>query len=208
MKTGAKLIMLLAVLAICMPAQGEFLIYKVNGRDKGAESNGSDEIFTDSSRSYLIIEVVYEDGVIVDMNPQAYTVEYWREGRDKFWEVNEDLDELVIQRFDDGRRVLYSLANVNEIEGSYVFFASLLHGRAQTPRVFDGVEVPMTLSGYTLENIVGDESTIIKVNCRLENRGTRDINEDPEVETIEDAVDAVINHLEDDLGYVEYEEIM
>jgi len=90
MKMFAKLVMLLVVLAFCLPADGEILIFNKTMRGFFAEGELSDpndiespldwDAGEETLSGYLILEVEYDaNGLIVDIG-DAVQVEYWMEG--------------------------------------------------------------------------------------------------------------------------------
>jgi hypothetical protein len=92
MKTLAKFVMLLVVLAFCLPADGEILIYTKTMKCFGAEGytvDGDpwvwDWVGDERVTGFLILDVVYDGNDLVYIE-DAEQVEYWREGRDKYYE--------------------------------------------------------------------------------------------------------------------------
>ena len=96
MKTMTKLMMLLVLLAFCLPADGEILIYTKTMKCFGAEGTQEidspviwDWVGDERVVGFLILDVLYEDGEIVWVW-DAEQVEYWREGRERFYEQWEE----------------------------------------------------------------------------------------------------------------------
>ena len=171
MKTGAKLIMLLAVLAICMPAQGEILVYRKTIRCEGAEYGDVNDIYRETIRGFLVLDVTYEDNEISAIN-SAYQWEYGRYEGEKWADGEPESHEFEYQRFADDRQVLYSFAELGEDEGSDAFEALVLQGKARSTRL-DPNEIPISLAGYGVFNYTEDEVGMCQFRLRLDRRATR-----------------------------------
>lgn len=173
MKTVAKLVMLLAVLAICMPAQGEILIYRKTVTYEGAEYNGIDDLYRETIRGFLILDVEYDGDEIVAVD-DAIQIEYGRYEGEKW--ADWDTHDFEIQRFDDGRNILYSLAELSE-DGVEDFFALVLQGKARQFSRTVSNEVPTSLIGYGVHNTTEDSVDMCRFNLRLIRGFTNDANE-------------------------------
>lgn len=108
MKVLAKLIMLLIVLAVCVPANADILIYKKTLQCWNAYSPGVGIWNVDKSRirGYFILEVNYNpDGTLAGI-VDAAQVDYWRDRQEgKLYEViDHDFD---IIRVVDRRSVIW-----------------------------------------------------------------------------------------------------
>ena len=92
MKTLTRLTMVLAVLAICLPADGEILIYRktmtcfeVEGEEVIGNGPAWDwAMYRGWPRGYLILDVNYVDGQIAQID-NAVQVEYWVEEGHKYY---------------------------------------------------------------------------------------------------------------------------
>lgn len=194
MKIMAKLIMLLVVLAFCMPAQADILIYNKSVKYEGVElGETTDDLYRCSYRGYLILEVTFDPNGEIDTIDEAVQIIYWRDGQTKYtddWEHDFD-----IARFEEGNISGYGLTESDTGEG--YFYASMLSGRARDMDIgFEDVnEVPQQLKGTTLEHDTGNYSEVGSYNLRLNNSWTRFANE--EGYDAEDAYDDIVDMLAD-----------
>ena len=151
MRTSVKLVMLLAVLVICMPAQGEILIYS-----KVMNCFEATEMFTDVwdvydgvRKGFLIIDVEYDQNEVAGIN-QAIQMEFWKD-KDGKWFFQEDheldYDRIVVE--DDVYLVLEESRTDNEI------FFIMLRGKTKNENIGLGRdaqrEVPRLLEGPIIE---------------------------------------------------------
>jgi hypothetical protein len=150
MKTMGKLGMLLAVLAICMPAQGEILIYSKQYECWGASSAdmlvwNADEW---AQRGYLVLDVDYDPNGEPNEILQAEQIEFNR--RDKeFWQITEDYD---IERIEVGRDVIWVIEYVyGDGFGAEII---MLKGTPKNMNIGLGIdakrEVARKLTGYMM----------------------------------------------------------
>ena len=93
MKTLTKFVMLLAVLAFCLPADGEILIYTKTMKCFEAEGEALDGdpfdwlwVGDERITGYLILDVVYNGDGTIDFIDDAHQVEYWRDGGERWYE--------------------------------------------------------------------------------------------------------------------------
>ena len=93
MKKLAKLVMLLAVLAFCLPADGEILIFNKTVKCWWADAqrivDGVDwtwQVGDERITGYLILDVEYDENGEIDYINSAEQVDYWREGRERWYE--------------------------------------------------------------------------------------------------------------------------
>ena len=178
MKTMVKLVMLLAVLVICMPAQGEILIYsklyKCWWADSADLENWNIESWT--QKGFLVLDVDYdpngEPNEIIDMEH----VEYRKDGRDKwYWHYDED---YIFERIEVGGGVIWVLEYINAtdttsaeiiiLKGKPVDMNIGLGGNAQR-------EVVHVLNGYVLylDIGMGVEKEMCTMSLRLNGKLTR-----------------------------------
>jgi len=145
MKTLAKFVMLLALLAFCLPADGEILIFNKSMKCFEAEGqaviddpNGWtwDDVGDERITGYLILDVEYdEDGEIVEIN-DAHQVEYWREGRERWYEQWDEWFEVERIDVNDrwGRPIVYWVLEgwdaYEDEDEEYIWFV-MLRGRAR-----------------------------------------------------------------------------
>jgi hypothetical protein len=84
-----KLVMLLVVLALCMPSYGYILVYKLTMSGTAARWETTDDtegwlLGKDSGRGYLVLDVDEDDpNVLYDVQ----FISYWSEGNDKGYEI-------------------------------------------------------------------------------------------------------------------------
>ena len=207
MRTLVKLIVLLALLAICMPAQGEILVYSKVYHCWGAEEiidDGVDwDIWDYTQRGFLVLDVVFDEfGEVVGIE-EAVQIEFWREDlRDKYYYV--DGEDFFIERVDDGDEVFWVLEQLYGTEGE----AEILMVKGK-PRVIsiglgrereDRREVARALSGYWLYLYLDEviDKEMCTFSLRLQGRFTRLAN-DPDFgdQDFGTTIDAIIDWLED-----------
>jgi len=193
MKTFAKLVMLLVVLAMCLPAQGEILIFSKSMNCFWAEgelNDGVDWYYAGEERitGFLILEVVYDyDGKPVEI-AQAVQVEYWREGwMERFFEQDEE--DFIIERIEVegpwGRPIVYWVLDSIDNPAEDEVCAVMVRGKAAMSNIGLGWtaeqrrEVASSLTGaaLVLEIFEGEPDEIEKAICcvtwRLQSWWTR-----------------------------------
>ena len=208
MRTLVKLIVLLALLAICMPAQGEILVYSKVYHCWGAEEiidDGVDwDIWDYTQRGFLVLDVVFDEfGEVVGIE-EAVQIEFWREDlRDKYYYV--DGEDFFIERVDDGDEVFWVLEQLYGAEDE----AEILMVKGNRPRMIniglsrdrdDRREVARALSGYWLYLYLGEgiEKEMCTFSLRLHGRFTRLANSpDFGDQDFGTTIDAIIDWLED-----------
>jgi len=187
-----KLVMLLAVLALCMPAYGEILVYKVSGRAKGIDID--DQVMgTAKFRGYHVVDVNFngepniEDDVLIvygrDENGDKIGGGYGEAIADFMqvdiasfaWAVWLNLDDQVIGTVTGKARERNIGADDDEIVAL----------RMKGHLLVDGVVPP------TFHDSVGSG----KISARLKRKWTRDYNE--EGANVNDVVDEIIDYLID-----------
>ena len=208
MKTMVKLVMLLAVLAICMPAQGEILVYSKLYNCWAAQEVLDDGVDWNvdewTQRGFLTLNVIYDGDEILGIDG-AYQVEYWRDGRNKwYWDYPE---EFYIERVDVGDEVIWVLEYI------YAYFESaaqitMLRGKPRDINIGlgrdDKREVARRLDGYILELYMGMgvEKQMCTMSLRLHDRFTRLANDPDECnQNFECAVLGLIIPWLEDRGY-------
>jgi hypothetical protein len=98
MKAIAKLVVLLILLGVCLPAYGEIIIYSFTNTNSeyNNDSESGGYVGSEAEKGYIILEVTYnEDGTITIDN--ATLISYWKDGSDKWYEQM-DLEELGLER--------------------------------------------------------------------------------------------------------------
>lgn len=176
MKTIIKLIMLLAVLGICIPAQAEILIYSKTIKCWVAENMGDDDwdIYIERIKGFLILEVVIEFDEIVDIN-DAVQIEYAKSGRERWVDIY--FPEFDIEKITDGGKVQFVLTDPNFVDGD--FWITMLTGAGKKYNI--GLqhrqEIPRQLKGHTLWHDFLDINTICDMNMRIQQKFTKEANE-------------------------------
>ena len=233
MKTMAKFVMLLALLAFCLPADGEILIFTKTLRcfevDGERELDNGDEWLWDAGderiTGYLILEVEYDENGEIDYINDAEQVEYWRDGRERWfeqWGEGYDVERIEIEDR-AGRPIVYWVLEdwdtwSNGFEGIWFI---MLKGRARMVNIGLGWapeerrEVASMLDGCLLfweswidEEPIPDIEYIEKSLCcetlRLHPWWTRLAN-DPDIgdQDFEFAVWDIVKAWLEWLGYVE-----
>lgn len=113
MKTIKILFMLLLLLAVYTPAQGEILIYQKTV--KGFDCNSLSDVWDVNERrnkGYLVLEIEYEyvDDVLTIQEVNAVQIDYFKEGDDKwFVEVAHDFN---IVRADYNGKLMWFLTDI------------------------------------------------------------------------------------------------
>jgi hypothetical protein len=190
MKTMARLVMLLVVVTICLPVRGDILIYNKTVTWEGVDLGEEDDVYRETDRGFLILEVTYEGDEITSVD-NAIQIIYGGRGQDKW--IDEWTHNLDIQRFQDGNIIGYGLVEYDSDDG--YFYALWISGRAKEQNIgnADPNEVPQSLVGTAIEHDTGNYSERGTYNLRLNNPATRAANE--ESMDFEQAYDMVIEHL-------------
>jgi hypothetical protein len=210
MKTLAKLVVLLILLGVCLPAYGEIIIYSFTNTNShyNNDSESGGDVGSETEKGYIILEVTYnEDGTIASID-NATRISYWKEGSDKWYEQM-DIGELSLERIVYGsndskvRWMVYQ-----EGDGSML----ILTGRAYDKNIgaAENRKVATTLKGYNLwHDDLGDgsfEFGIEKITLTLKTTWTKHANDDEGLnQDFDAAVDYAIAYL-DGKGYDEYVE--
>jgi hypothetical protein len=96
-----KLVMLLVVLALCVPSYGYILVYKMTVSGTTAEWEATDDtegwlLHKASARGYLVLDVDDDDpNVLYDVQ----FIDYWSEGNDKgygMWDTGEEFTHSIL----------------------------------------------------------------------------------------------------------------
>lgn len=201
MKTLVKLVILLAVLAICMPVEGEILIYKKTVKCWDAIEDEPWDVEEFTIRGYLVLDVNHVNGdVIVEASAQ---VEYWKDDDgNKWWDVNEENFYVIRVENDEVEWVLAEADTDPNQQGEI----TMLKGKARDMNVGfrnnNKREVPRRLSGelQRLWTDEGDWLSICEWELRLKTQWTKWTNENRD--DINDAINNIIVWLED-RGYEE-----
>ncbi len=178
MKTLAKLVMLLAVLSTCMPAQGEILIYAKTLKCFEATEIAPDywDVYDGSRKGFLILDVEYDQGKIVGIN-QAVQVEFGKDYDGKWFFQN-------YHEF-GSERIVYNGVVYLVLEEFYTNEELLIFTfRGKTKDMNIGLgrdekrEVPRRLEGFIIENYDVDflYKRICSASLRFLNRWTQQAN--------------------------------
>ena len=185
MKTMVKLVMLLAVLAICMPAHGEILVYSKLYNCWWAESLdlATWDVEEWTQRGFLTLNVDYDPNGEINDILGAYQVEYERDGRDKwYWDYPE---EFGIERIEVGDEVVWVLEYIDVTDTTS---AEIIMVRGKTKDMNVGLgrdakrEVARVLTGYVLylDIGMGVEKEMCTFALRLHGRFTKLANDPDE----------------------------
>lgn len=202
MKTLTKLAMLLAVLAICIPASADILTYKKTLKCWDAFYIGSDlwDIGGSRVRGYFVLEVNYNpDGTLAEVVGSAQ-IDYWRDREDgKLYEVFEHSFDII--RVADNRSVVWVLVEESADEGDITLI--ILRGRARGADIGNDAdnEVARQFKGNHLFYLGdGDYMGTCGWSLRLYKKWTQWSNEDG------DDLDAAVNNIEAWLAWKGYAE--
>ena len=189
MKALVKLVMLLAVLAICMPAYGQevdILIYAKTMDCWAAWYDGDWGGDEEHITGYLVLAVGYnsETGEVLGIL-DAEQIEYWKDARGKwYWQTEE---EYIIERVELDGEVIWVIEFVDaEAESA----AEILMVRGEPKDMNIGLgrdagdkrEVARTLKGYYLSLYLGMgvEKEMCTITWRLQQRWTKLANHEDE----------------------------
>jgi len=214
MRTLAKLVMLLAVLAICMPAYGQgeidILIYAKTMDCWEAWWDGDWDTDEDKITGFLVLEVLYdpETGEIQDIL-DAEQIEYWKDGRNKwYWQIEE---EFLIERVEVDGEVIWVIEYILAEDDDE---AQILMVRGVPKDMNIGLgrdaedkrEVARILKGYSLYLYIseGVEKEMCTITWRLQQRWTRLANHEDECDgDFECAIFDIVKAWLEDRGYDE-----
>jgi len=204
MKTLARLVVLLAILTICIPAQGEILIYSTLNNCWEALWDGVIwNINERGRRGFLILDVEYDGDEIVGIN-SAYQADY---GRDLRWWVYWHYEEdYSLERIEVDGEVIWVIEHVFATDTNTAEII-MLRGKPKNMNIGLGRdakrEVVRSLEGYILYldlSGMGDiEKEMCTMSLRLHGRWTKCANNPDECnQDFECAIfDVVIAWLED-----------
>jgi hypothetical protein len=171
MKTLVKLALVLVLFALCVPANGEILVYS-----KIYHCWEAWEVFDDgvgwavdewTQKGFLVLDVEYYQGEIVAIN-SAEQIEYWRGRVDGeiekwYWQIKED---FIIERVDIGDEVIWV---IEEVEAEEAVGIVMLRGKARNMNIGLGRdnprEVARVLNGYIMYIYLGEG--IDKAMCTM-----------------------------------------
>ena len=191
MKTLVKLVVLLVILAMSLPVQGDILIYNKTVTWEGVDFGVEDDVYKETDRGFLILEVTYENGEIVSVD-NAIQIIYGGRGGDKW--IDEWTHNFEIHRIHDGNIIGYGLVEYDSDDG--YFYAISVSGKAKEQNIGndDPNEVPQSLVGTAIEHDTGNFSERGTYNLRLNNRATRDANQEGmDFDTVYDNVIEYLN---------------
>ena len=181
MKTLAKLVLVLVLFALCVPANGEILIYSKSYHCWEAWEvldNGVDwEVDEWTQKGFLVLDVEYYQGEIIAIN-SAEQIEYDR--RDKeYWQIKEDFE---IERIDIGDEVIWVLEEYEIDTGPDLVAIVMIRGKAKDMNIGLGRdnqrEVARVLNGYIMYLYLGEgiEKGMCTMSLRLHSKWTKCAN--------------------------------
>jgi len=195
MKTLAKLVMVLAVLALCLPAYGDVLVYKISIKASGFDINAG-EAGKVKARGYLVVD--FDLTVLADMQSgdseelDAELVLYGKEGGYK-WRKTVVVDTFDITFVEVGNRSKPHTVAEMEVDVREGTVVAILAGPDKSTDI--GLSrkyyVPAGLKGSAL--VSGDSYMGSgKISVKLDSTATKDANlylggdSDDTVEGLED----------------------
>lgn len=176
MKTLIRLVMLLVVLGICLPAQADILIYSMTTKYWAAEDIGDNDwdIFSATIKGYLILDLIIEEGQITGFD-NAMHIDYGRDRNEKWTdEVTHNIDiEKIL--YDDN--IQYILTESDFEDGNFRVMMLTGEGRDYNIGSQQLLEIPRQLEGRILWHDVSDISEISDVEMRIQQNLTKEANE-------------------------------
>ena len=194
MKILAKLIVIIFMLAICLPAEGEILIYSKisDGFEAGGveTSYSIESIFTEfewnagerTYRGYLLLDVEFNsDNQLAAIN-RAAQFDYWKDGENRYYEQRQ-LD-FNVERIQVDEQVFWTLTDINTPQDDQVeiFMVSGSAGLNNIAMISspNNKEIPLLLKGTYLEYLQNTDTSpayiekkIYSVTLRLNSWWTR-----------------------------------
>jgi hypothetical protein len=180
MKMLSKSAILLATLAICLPARGEILIYKMTVKCMTAsEYYDLWDVDEDIDRAYLVLDVRYDTNGVIAAVRSAEQIEYQRSGKNKWYWQRERL--LHVEEIELEKGVLWVLMERDwGDEGAEIL---VLTGKARDMRIGLGKEEPRTVAraikGQSQADYITDEGIVqmCTISLRLQSRWTKRAND-------------------------------
>lgn len=175
MKMATRLTMILAVLAICLPAHSEILIYRktmtcfeVEGEEVLGNGPGWDwAMYSGRPKGYLILDVNYVDGQIAQID-NAVQVEYWIEERHRYYRQIEHAFD--VERVEIGGALYWVLEDLTDEPLDGLRFM-IIQGRTRNTNVGlgRGIQRPVAplLKGAFLRRASSDTYVYRRVCCSM-----------------------------------------
>jgi len=151
-----KLVMLLVVLALCVPTNGYILVYKVtmSGTAAGLETDGTEGwlLHKESGQGYLVLDVNDEDPNVLN---DVKFVTYYTETRDhtkykgyEMWDAGEEFTHSILQGLPPKGKNIASI-NIDLSTESGTTLGGKLLGTVKSTDIGTGakVDVAMVLKG-------------------------------------------------------------
>jgi len=199
------------VLAFCLPAYSEILIYEytTTGTYYGRR-NGIWNVEIEDDRGYEVIEVTYNADGTININ-QALYIEYWGDNDGKWFRVVESGVDLEIERVEFGGEVEWLFLD-RDIEDTEIHLATLA-GKAHDRDIGkeDKREVATKLNGYDLEvrrNPLAERDfycEMEEVTVLLQSRWTKYANDDEK--GLAQNYAAAVQYVKDELEKRGYQEV-
>ncbi len=197
-KLMMKLAILFMIVGFCMPAYGEFLIYKVKGKVKGLDTDAV-ESASGSWKGYLVIDIDPDEAVIGDIVQEDILIITEIDGDDVCGIFYDVIDLDVIEEDLDGKdqdgwglqiwaggislAQLAGKAKERDIgSGTDEYIAKKLKGVIMV----DG-DIPTSAGPGTGPDIYGTG----KITLKLKSSWTKDVNEDATLIDAEDVALAI-----------------
>ncbi|MCK4784851.1 MAG: hypothetical protein KAV87_13950 [Desulfobacteraceae bacterium] len=202
MKTLAKLVILLAVVALSVPAYGEILLYNIKEKEicDYEYEGGQWEIRVGSGRGYLVLDVDFLTGTIVE----ATSIGYWKEkGGTKWYDADPINLELVVV---DAKRKSWVILEKIATPDKHAIL--MVAGTVKSTNVGSGQnqEVAKSLKGYNLNDETNGPSPELEMDSlslKLHSKGTKSFNDPLGINgNFNDSVQEVVDYLESK-GYQE-----
>ena len=174
MKTLAKLVMLLVVVALSVPAYGEILLYRSIEKDTYFRYEAGEwKVEKEKNKGYIVLNVDYATGTIED----ASAISYWKGDKgNKGYNVGVvDLELVIVDAKRKSWVILEKIADPEEL--SIIMMA----GNAKDTNIGTGQkrEVARSLKGYILDDDTPDPDRSLQmstISLRLYSKWTKWFN--------------------------------
>jgi hypothetical protein len=192
MKVLVKFVVLSIILAFCVPASGDILIYKKKLKCWDAYNPGGDlwDVVNSRVKGFLVLEVNYNpDGTLAEIVGSTQIDYWWERGEGKLYEVFEHNFDII--RITDNRSVVWVFVEQDIGDGDIDFV--MLKGKVRETSIGTATdeEVPKRIDGDELfyyDN--GDWLVTCRWSLRFYKRWTQWSNED------EDDLFGAVNNIE------------
>lgn len=194
MKKLSTIICILTVLMMCLPADGEIIIYRKLLKCWQATEDGEQWTVSDQKiKGFLVLDIVYDANGAIDSIDDAYQVEYGKnsEGNKVYSSTEHDGLDVVRVQGDNSVEWIFVETDFSGDSGDI----TLLRGAAVSSRIgnADPNEVARQLNGKLLSYSPDEGADVFEIcqwNLRLHQSWTKLANE--EGLNIYDALDLII----------------